>query len=461
MRKEIENRPLLLVCLSILCGFGVKELLIFVVVPALFVLLLRSRRSLAILATGTVIGFAIFPSESPYQISKNKFFNGKLNITSIPSPHSNMMVCEASDGRFRYQFRFDRNLSITLGDSVKAVGVVEPPNEIVADSFKANGLVGVLKAAPGRVEIVSRGWFVWRAATSWRNNFLEWSSQVLGRGANVSVEALCFNVSTNLTPDYKESLQRTGTIHIISASGMHVMIVAVFLQFCLSYLPIPKLGRIGILSAVLLLYAAAAGLEAPVVRSASMCIVLMSAYAFRKEGDILSALASVCLIYLLFDPNSIRQVGFQLSFLSVASLGLFGFYEKEEGISLYSNILNIIKYTLRASAVVSLATAPVVAYHFGIVSLIAPIANLAVAFVLGPIVIATIASALTMGWAAPVSAGLLVVVAMPLAKWIEVSVTAMADLPFASINVPGFSALWLLPIYALFGISWKRHARKA
>jgi len=370
------------------------------------------------------------------------------------------MSCQASDGRNLYQFRFDRSLPITLGDTVQAVGVIEPPNEAVEDTFRANGLIGVLKAAPGRVEVVSRGWFVWHLATSWRNSFLDWSSKVLGNGVNVSVEALCFNVSTNLTPEYKESLQRTGTIHIISASGMHVMVVAVFLQFCLSYLPVPKLGRISVLAAVLLIYAAAAGLEPPVVRSAAMCIVLMAAYSFRRESDILSALASVCLVYLLTDPGSIRQLGFQLSFLSVASLGLFGFYEKVESVSLLSNILKGIMYTLKASAVVSLATSPVVAYHFGMVSLIAPVANLAVAFVLGPIVIATISSALTMGWAAPVSAGLLVVIAMPLAKWIEFSVTEMASLPFASINVPGFSAFWLLPIYAAFGIFWKKHARK-
>lgn len=461
MRREIEGRPLLVACLAVLLGFSVKELPIFALLVIASLWLVRERRSILIVLAGAAIGYAIYPLDPPRIEEKNRYFNGKLVITSIPYPRDNVQICEASDGRNRYQVRFENDVVATLGDTVRTVGVLEPPSEIAADNFRANGWVGVLKSAPGRTLVLSRGWLGWRLATAWRNRFLDWSHRVLGRGANVSVEALCFNVSTNLTPEYKENLQRTGTIHIISASGLHVMIVAVFLQFCLSYLPVPKLGRIGILAGILLLYAAAAGLEPPVVRSASMYVSMALAYAFRRQGDLLSALAGVGLAYLLVDPGSIRQIGFQLSFLSVASLGVFGFPSPSSALTLKELIINYATYTVRTSTLVSLATAPVVAYHFGLVSLISPVANLAVGFVLGPIVIATLASSVTLGWAAPVSAGLLVVVAAPLAQWIEFCVTKLAWLPFACLHVPGFSAVWLVPIYVALGIFWRANARRA
>lgn len=460
MRREIEGRPLLLACLSLLLGFSAKEMMILWVLPLLALLFAQRGRSLAIIAVFAGAGYAIFPQAPQDVLKKNRFFDGKLTITSIPYPRDDLQICEASDGVQRYQLRMEKEFSATLGDTIRTVGVIEPPSEIVADSFRANGWVGVLKPAPGRAEVVSRGWVVWRLATDWRNRFLDWSRRVLAGRSNVSVEALCFNVSSNLTPEYKENLQRTGTIHIISASGMHVMIVAVFLQFCLSLLPIPKAGRIVLLAGILLLYAAAAGLEPPVVRSAAMCILMMAAYSFRREGDLLSALAAVGLVYLLFDPGSIRQIGFQLSFLSVASLGLCAFPNTVEGRGISSYALKYINYTFLTSLLVSAATAPVVAYHFGLVSLIAPVANVAVAFVLGPIVVATLASSVTLGWAAPFSAGLLVVAAAPLAKWVEFSVNELARLPFAAVNVPGFSAVWLIPIYACLGIIWKGYARK-
>lgn len=447
----------MLACLSVLSGFATKELLVLAVLPFIGLLLIRTKRSLAVIALFSSVGFAIFPNQPVNIVKNNSFFEGKLNITSIPYPRGNLQVCDASDGKNRYQLRMERGIDATLGDTVRTVGVLEPPSESSADTFRANGLSGVIKAAPGRLEFVSRGWAVWRVATRWRNRFLEWSGRVLGRGANVSVEALCFNVSTNLTPEYKDSLQRTGTIHIISASGMHVMIVAVFLQFALSYVPLPKLFRIGLLATILLVYAAAAGLEPPVVRSASMCLAMMAAYSFRREADLLSALAAVCLVYLLWDPGSIRQIGFQLSFLSVASLGFVGLKPKTQEQGTYNIILMYLSYTFKTSLLVSVATAPVVAYHFGQFSLIAPVANLAVAFVLGPVVIATLASAATMAWAPSLSAGLLLVVAAPLVQWIEFSVTLLARLPIAALNVPGFSPLWLLAVYAVLGIFWKQN----
>jgi len=74
----------------------------------------------------------------------------------------------------------------------------------------------------------------------------------------------------------------------------------------------------------LFFYAAAAGFHAPMLRSVTMVLVASFAYALRREPDALSALALAGVINLLVEPEAVSSLGFQLSYVAVAALLMFG-----------------------------------------------------------------------------------------------------------------------------------------
>lgn len=87
-------------------------------------------------------------------------------------------------------------------------------------------------------------------------------------------------------------------------------------------------------------------------------------------------------MYLLFRPESLFNPGFQLSFVTVAGLGLWLQYSDSLPTQPVRRLVAQCKQTARASFVASLCSAPLVAFHFGIVSLISVLSNVLVVIVL-------------------------------------------------------------------------------
>jgi competence protein ComEC len=165
--------------------------------------------------------------------------------------------------------------------------------------------------------------------------------------------------------------------------------------------------------------------------------------------------------YLIFKPNSIHDIGFQLSFLTVGALALFLKFEPPAEHGLVAVIKRQTLDLAKASLVASLASAPLVAYHFGQFSIISVIANLAIAPLIAPILVCGLVGLGISPMMLAVAAGLMRVVVGPLLDALQVIVQFFGSLPFAAIEVPEFSAYWLLPIYGSMLLAWRKHVRPA
>jgi len=113
---------------------------------------------------------------------------------------------------------------------------------------------------------------------------------------------------------------KTGTMHLLSISGLHVGLVILVVMFLLRIINLPRKVRFFLILLFLLFYAPLTGLRVPVVRASIMAAVLLIGFLLERESDIVDSLGIAALIILFLCPNQIFSAGFQLSFICLLSI---------------------------------------------------------------------------------------------------------------------------------------------
>ncbi|HEY6565128.1 MAG TPA: ComEC/Rec2 family competence protein, partial [Pirellulaceae bacterium] len=137
---------------------------------------------------------------------------------------------------------------------------------------------------------------------------------VAGEPADLSA-ALLLGAQECVERDAMDGFLATGTVHLLSISGLHVMILAVALRGLLDLCRWSWRRQAWTVVVVMVLYAALTGGRAPIVRAA----VLLSVWALETMGhrprNPLNSLAAAGLLVLALNPTQLFQIGAQLSFL--------------------------------------------------------------------------------------------------------------------------------------------------
>lgn len=164
-----------------------------------------------------------------------------------------------------------------------------------------------------------------------------------------------------------KAFTNTGTIHVLSVSGMHVAVLFGFLSLVFRYIPWPlRLNWVPVVItfSIIWIYAFIAGLDPPIVRAAIMISFVLCARHFKRNSSTLNALVAAASIILLCDPRAITNVGFQLSFLAV--LGMLLFLPIFEKIVIVKNpFTRFLRDTVGISIAAQVLTTPLTLYYFG------------------------------------------------------------------------------------------------
>lgn len=191
---------------------------------------------------------------------------------------------------------------------------------------------------------------------------------------------MLFGKSVMFPKNFYNSLITTGTIHVVALSGMNLTILVNFI----SKITYP-LGRkisslvsiIGIIGFILFV-----GPSATIVRAGIMAVISLFAVYIGRQTSILLSLFVAGFIMVLISPSIVGNVSFQLSFL--ATLGILVF--AAEPLKSRS-VVNIFWENLRTTLAAQVATLPVIVFTFARVSLISPLTNLLVGWVVNFVMI--------------------------------------------------------------------------
>lgn len=222
----------------------------------------------------------------------------------------------------------------------------------------------------------------------------------------------------------------SGAAHVLAVSGLHAGIVfAAVMALCRPLLH-SRRWRIVFALAGVWLFVLLAGARLSSLRAAVMLTIYFAAELADREPDAPTALSLALFGFLVWDPRLLYDVGFQLSFLSVASILIFS--------NPLMDRLGTLPYVLRAplatSVSVQILPLPVVLTAFNILPLLSVPLNLTIVPLLGVILCLMLVTAATV-WILPVAAplfghaaGFLADVLLKLVGWVGNWEGARADL---------------------------------
>ena len=349
----------------------------------------------------------------------------------------------------------DRFAPLSYGDRVEARGVLKRPDAFETDTGRIFNYPRFLFAhrithtvSFGKVVVVEsgKGNPIMQALVRLKNAFVARIEQTLPDPEAPLLSGLLLGEKQSLGSGLYASLQRAGVVHMIVLSGYNVSLVVKALLASTRAM-LPRNASFAIASLGIVAFALMTGATETTIRASIMAGVLIMASVLGRPHDALRALLVAAAIMLLVNPFILMyDLSFQLSFLATAGIILFAdaFSRRLTFLSERFGIREIGGATLSAQ----LSVLPLLILSLGNVSLVAPLANIAVlaavpwAMLFG--FVSGLAAFIGTWFAAPFT-----VVAYALLEYILVVSVWFGNLPFASITVPPSLGAWLVPVVFL------------
>lgn len=197
------------------------------------------------------------------------------------------------------------------------------------------------------------------------------------------VSGMVLGVAVPKTLSLYVYFKKTGLLHLVVLSGSNINFLVVSTMRALAFLGKDRAAVISI--CVVVLFILFVGPEPPVVRAGIMSACTLIALLFHRQSIAIFSLLISALVVLIFKAEWLATISFQLSF--GASLGIILWSPQvqsspQKGLR---GIMQSIKDDMRTTMAAQAVTTPLMMYYFKEVSLIAPISNLMVGFLAGPI----------------------------------------------------------------------------
>ena len=286
------------------------------------------------------------------------------------------------------------------------------------------------------------------------------------------VQGVVLGMRENIPESLRTDFARSGTTHLLAISGLHLSIVTGILLAAGSRL----FGRryhihIWLTLVAIWCYAVITGMNPPVMRAAIMASIFLAAELLGRQRTAITALTFAGAVMVGISPQILWEASFQLSFLAMVGLIFVSPWLQGQGRRAISatlgengvaaSITGYVSDTFCVTLGIIVIVWSLIAYYFGIVSLVAPLATfLALPALPGIIVTGALAAAVG-------------IVALPVAQvigwftWLFASymltvVSRMAAFPLSAIDTGTVDARLVWAYYAVIaGIAWLyRHRSK-
>jgi competence protein ComEC len=262
-------------------------------------------------------------------------------------------------------------------------------------SIKRGEQIGIIKPGSGMFRTIQN----WREQV--RQAFL---ASTHGPGSAI-LQAMVLGEEGGLTDEVRDQFMAAGVTHIISISGSHLGMLAILcfglVRALMRLLPErhylyltmkvdPKKVAALMTLPLVVFYTLLAGGQVATVRSLMVIAAALSALLLDRENALMHSLAIAALLILLAGPQALFDISFQLSFISVLSIGFVVMFWSELGIkasSTVQKIRNNAVLLIVVSLTASIATGPLVARYFNQVSFAGIVSNMVVVPFAGMVVV--------------------------------------------------------------------------
>lgn len=253
------------------------------------------------------------------------------------------------------------------------------------DSFKAEGIYLLSFHRGSDIKVItddsfhiSRVFYEIREAIKENN-----SSRFNGKEAGV-LNAMTVSDKSDLDPGIYNDFIRTGTVHILVVSGLHLVIFSQFIIKTLKFCHVKRKVRYVFGIFAVLLFMGVTGFLPAVNRAGFTLILMYAGNLFERESDSLTSLGLAALLFSLFMPFVVLGISFQLTYLSTLGILLFTGKMSARVNAFFHIQSDFVKWVVNMVCLtvsVMVTTLPLTVYYFKGIPVLAPIFNLPIALI--------------------------------------------------------------------------------
>ncbi|MDO8734441.1 MAG: ComEC/Rec2 family competence protein, partial [Elusimicrobiota bacterium] len=353
-----------------LIAITVSYILVIVLIEMLGILNKIPTGNIARQSTGdTAVITGKIISEPEESDSKTSFILKATKINGTDTKGNVLVNYYAEENNFSY------------GDIVEITGkFFRPDTPSVPGTFdykkylfrkRINALLSVFKNYD--IKIIDRKpFFIRQLSLKLRQDILDaYEKNLLPQQAAV-LSGITIGEKSGLTTYIQKIFIDAGVMHVLVVSGSNVAFVSViFFWIFRSILRLKKKISLGLLIPIILLYAMITGANPPVLRATIMTLIVIFALLLSRNADVYQGIFLAALIILIYNPLTLFEAGFQMSF--AATLGIiyfFPIFQSAMKIHKLPKFFNWFLSVFLASFSAQIAIVPLMAYYFNKVSII-------------------------------------------------------------------------------------------
>lgn len=228
------------------------------------------------------------------------------------------------------------------------------------------------------------------------NNFKEKTKKALRDNLDEDLAELCIGIligdRNNLDEKIEEDFKKSNLTHMLAVSGSHFVYIIICIKYLEKVIKWRNFNKV-LTIIIIVLFMNLTGNTASVVRSGIMAIMLIVAKFFHRKSDVWTNMAISAVLALVYNPYTLFDIGFELSYGGV--IGIVVFYDKVKD-TLGKIIIKMhkeskmLQYILEGTSVTisaNLVIIPIMIYNFNTISFSFIVSNLLAGGLLGIIVI--------------------------------------------------------------------------
>lgn len=331
----------------------------------------------------------------------------------------------------------------SYGDILKIKGVLKKSN----DYYFHQQIFGIIYNPEILEKIGTNGHFLVKLVYNIGNKFEASLNQTLNEPYASFAAGLILGSKRNIPEDLITDFNRTGTTHIIAVSGYNVTIIIVNLGLLMGLFS-RKLRFWGSLG-IILGFVVMTGAPASVVRAGILTGLMAWGKFEGRRANMTILLLLVASLMLVFNPYALKyDISFQLSFLAFA--GLIYLSPIIAKIRISQVLPDIWRASFAETMGAQIMVLPILIYYFGRLSLVSPIANILILWIIPT----------TMLFVFLIGLGGLIWIFLGkmfgyigwlFLKYIIIVVETLSKIPWASYEMKISQGWWLAIFYLLIG----------
>ena len=347
---------------------------------------------------GTFLRSSVEPSQTEIQrlsTSKGLVSASVRNVTRTDYGHKAYLSINAPSTFHRniraIAYVQDSSVSLLPGDTLIFHGglqiISSPGNPYAFDAAKYYVRQGIhLKTYLDSARIISHlryhgGFHLVRKSAEIRAAIQKiYQTYVMNEQSCAVLLAMTIGIVDGLDDNIYDAYAKTGTIHVLSISGLHVGIVSVLLFLIVGRvrpsdkIPI-KIFRIAMLLSGIWTFAFIAGLAPSITRASLMTSIFLTGIILRRPSKGLNVMAFTAFACLSLDPLQINSLSFQFSYLALGGILIF-FKPLYRLVAVRSHITKFIWGTIVMSIAAQLLLLPLLIHYFQQISTISILSSL-------------------------------------------------------------------------------------